>query len=107
MTPKKHALFGVSYRPPNSDSTFFSSIKDSFHLATDTGINDILITGDSNLNVLNAQLSRKIEALQTLFLHQIITEPTHYTENSSSWLDQQKHVRTSGVGDPFLDQNIP
>ena len=53
----------VFYRPPNSDSTYFSSIEDSFHLGTDTFINDIIITWDFNFNVLNAQHSRKIEAL--------------------------------------------
>ena len=103
---------GVFYRPLNSDSTYFSSIEDSFHLATDTSINDIIITGDFNFNVLNAQHSRKIEALCRQFsLYQIITEPTHFTENSSSLLDtilvnNKNHVTTSGVGDPFLDQNI-
>ena len=59
----KHGLFGVFYRPPNSDSTYFSSNEDSFHFATDTSINDIIVTGDFNFNVLNAQHSRKIEAL--------------------------------------------
>ena len=59
----KHVLFGVFYRPPNSDTAYFSSIEDSFHLATDISINDIIITGDFNFNVLNAQHSRKIEAL--------------------------------------------
>ena len=108
----KHVLFGVFYRPPNSDSTYFSSIEDSFHLATDTSINDIIITGDFNFNVLHAQHSRKIEALCRQFsLYQMITEPTHFTENSSSLLDiilvnNKNHVTTSGVGDPFLDQNI-
>ena len=41
----------------------------------------------------------------------IITEPTNFTENSSSLPDiilvnNKNHVTTSGVGDPFLDQNI-
>ena len=85
---------------------------ETFHLATDTSINDIIITGDFNFNVLNAQHSRKIEALCRQFsFYQIITEPTHFTENSSYLLDiilvnNKNHVTTSGVGDPFLDQNI-
>ena len=67
---------------------FFSSIEDPFHLATDACINGIIITGDFNLNILNARLSRKIEALCRQFsLHHIITEPTHFTEYSSSLLD--------------------
>ena len=53
-------LFGLFYRPPNSDSTYFASIEDSFHLALDTGIKAIIITGDFNFNLLNNQQSRKI-----------------------------------------------
>ena len=59
----KHALFGVYYRPPNSDSTYYTSIEDSLHLATDTGINDIIITGDFNFNLLHQQTIRKIDSL--------------------------------------------
>ena len=51
----KHALFGVYYRPPNSDSTYYTSIEDSLHLARDTGINDVIITGDFNFNLLHQQ----------------------------------------------------
>ena len=81
--------------------------------------NGVLLTVDFyrkslkwNVNVLNAQHSRKIEALCRQFsLYQIITEPTHFTENSSYLLDiilvnNKNHVTASGVGDPFLDQNI-
>ena len=39
----KHALFGVYYRPPNSDSTYYTSVRDSLHPATDTGMNGISI----------------------------------------------------------------
>ena len=35
-------------------------IEDSISLATDTGVNDIIITGDFNFNMSNPQLSRKI-----------------------------------------------
>ena len=34
---RKHAFFGVHYRPPNSDSMYYISIEDSLHLVTDTG----------------------------------------------------------------------
>ena len=38
----KHILFGLFDKPPNSE--------DSIHLAIDTGISDIIVTGDFNLN---------------------------------------------------------
>ena len=45
--------------------------------------------------------------MQTISFYQIITEPTHFTENSSSLLDiilvnNKNDVTTRGVGDPFL-----
>ena len=61
----QHVLFGVFYRPPNYMTLhIFSSIEDSFHLATDTFIYDIIIKEDFNFYVLNAYHSRKIEALR-------------------------------------------
>ena len=53
----KHILFGLFYRPPNSNAAYFSSVEDSIHLAIDTGFQDILITGDFNFNMLNVQSS--------------------------------------------------
>ena len=103
----KHALFGVYYRPPSSDSTSFTSIEESLHLATDTSINGIIITGDFNFNLLQQQTIRKIDSLCNQFaLCQAINQPTHYTEHSSSLLDillisYKEHIILSGVGDPF------
>ena len=51
----KHILFGLFYRPPRAEH--FSSIEDSIHLAMDNGIQDIIITGDFNYDMLNPQLS--------------------------------------------------
>lgn len=108
----KHILFGLFYRPPNSDSTYFTSIEDSVHLAVDTGIQDIVVTGDFNFNMLSAQLSAKIKNLCEEFsLTQTINQPTHFTEHSSSLLDiiltsNDNHLIFSGVGDPFLSQDL-
>ena len=78
-------LFGVFYRPPSSDATYFLNIEDSLALAVDTGISDITVTGDFNLNMLNIRTSRKIESLCIqFFLYQSADQPTHFTENSSS-----------------------
>ena len=108
----KHILFGLFYRPPNSDSTYFTSIEDSIHLAVDTGIQDIIVTGDFNFNMLSAQLSAKIKNLCEEFsLTQTINQPTHFTEHPSSLLDiiltsNDNHLIFSGVGDPFLSQDL-
>ncbi|MEW8542945.1 MAG: endonuclease/exonuclease/phosphatase family protein, partial [Candidatus Thiodiazotropha sp.] len=107
----KHILFGVFYRPPNSTAMYHSTIEDSIHLAIDTGIQDVVITGDFNYNLLSDQTHRKILSLcQQFSLHQCISEPTHYSENSSSLIDiilvsNKNNVIFSGVGDPFLSQN--
>ena len=109
----KRILFGLFYRPPNSDSSYLSDIEDSIALAVDSpGISDIIITGDFNLNVLSPQTARKIDSVCTQFsLYQSICEPTHFTENSSSLIDilfvnNKTHLIVSGVGDPFLNQEI-
>ena len=52
----KHILFGVFYRPPNSEAVTFSEIEDWINLAVDSG--DIIITGDFNLNMQNVQSAR-------------------------------------------------
>ena len=55
--------FGLFYRSPNSDDYYYSNIEDSLALALNTGIADIIVTGDFNLNVLNSPSARKIEGL--------------------------------------------
>ena len=56
---RKHILFALFYRPPNSDANYYSNIEDSLGLALDTGIADKIVTGDFNFNVLNPQTARK------------------------------------------------
>ena len=108
----KHILFGLFYRPPNSDANYYTNIENSLALAVYTGLTDIIITGDLNLNLLNPQTSRKIYSLCTQFsLFQSITQPTHFTENSSSLIDvifvtNKENLILSGVGEPFLNQEL-
>ena len=109
---RKHILFGLFYRPPNSLANYNSNIEDSLALALDTGIADIIVTGDFNLNVLNFPSARKIISLcQQFSLYQSIDQPTHFTENSTSLIDiilvsNRNNLILSGVGDPFLNQDI-
>ena len=88
------------------------SIETSIGLAFDTTINDVIVVGDYNLDMLKLTSSRKIETLCQMYnLSDIISEPTHFTESSSSLIDlflvtNKNHIILSGVGEPFLDQNI-
>ena len=59
-------------------------IETSIDLAIDTGINDIIITGDLNVDYLKENTRKKIDQYT---LAQIIDEPTHFTEHSSSLID--------------------
>ena len=100
------------YRPPNSDTNYFNKIEDSIGLAVDTGIRDIVVTGDFNLNTLSDLHNRKVASISNSFsLDQCISDPTHFTENSASIIDllfvsNKSSIVSCGVGDPFLDQNI-
>lgn len=109
---RKHILFGLFYRPPNSDANYYSNIEDSLALAFDTGIADIIVTEEFNFNLLNPQMARKIDSFCTQFLlYQSVEQPTHFTENSYSLIDiilvsNKNNLILSGVGDPFIDQEL-
>ena len=108
----KSILYGLFYRPPNSNGQYFTNIEDSISLAIDTGKSNIIVTGNFNFNILNAQARRKIDMLCTQFsLHQPIDQPTHCTEHYSSLIDiilvsNKENLIFSGVGDPFLNQEV-
>ena len=106
----KRLLFGLFYRPP--DATNHTLIEDSIHLAIDTGMTDIVITGDFNYTMLSEPTRRKIISIcQQFSLSQHITEPTHYTENSASLIDiiitsNSTNLYLTGVGVQFLSHFI-
>ena len=61
-----------------------SDIENSIGLASDTGIAEIVVMGDFNLNMLHQHIQTKIKNIcQTFNFTQIINEPAHYTETSS------------------------
>ena len=55
----KRILFGLFYRPPNSNANYYSNIEDSLSVAIDTGISNIIVTGDFNLNLLYPLTAKK------------------------------------------------
>ena len=92
------------------DVYYYSTVEDSFNLAIDTGLDDIIVTGDFNFNLLSIQVSRKITSLCTEFaLYQTIDVPTHFTDTSKLligllFVHNKSSLTLSGVGDPFLGQ---
>ena len=108
----KKLLIGTFYRPPTSKPPTLKSIENSIGLACDTDINDILIVGDFNLDILKHASGNKINSIcQQFNLHNLIQEPSHFTEIFSSIIDlvltsNKNSVLLSGVGEPFLEQNI-
>ena len=108
---KKKQLIGTFYRPPNSANAILSSIEDSIGLAFDSNIQNILMTGDFNLDILKDNSNRKRDLCQQFNFEQLINEPTHFTENPSSLIDliltiNRNNILISGVGEPFLEENI-
>ena len=108
----KSVLLGLFYRPPNTPASVLDDIETSIDLAFDTNISNIIITGDFNLNYLIESSRRKIMSVfQPYNLKQLIQEPTHITELSSSLIDLiatnvEHNVIYAGVGESILEQNI-
>ncbi len=108
----KSILIGGFYRPPNSDREYLQRIYESIDLAKSTHVNNIIITGDFNLNYFHSTDKNRIDDLSMQYgLHQLIKESTHFTENSSSLIDlmfvsRHENVMFSGVSDPFLPDRI-
>ena len=108
----RHFLFGTFYRPPNSPAVTLTRIEESIGLAVDTNVDDIIVTGDFNYDMLKPQSSSKINSVCLRYgLSSVVSEPTHFTESSSSLIDlillsTKLDILYSGVGEPFLDQNI-
>ena len=104
-------LIGTFYRPPNSPNAVMTSIEDSIGQAFDTNIQNILITGDFNFDILKNNSNKKITDLcQQYNLKQLINNPTNFTETSSTIIDlfltANNNTVLSGVGEPFLEQNV-
>ena len=78
----------------------------------DANVSDVIITGDFNINFSDNQSRNKLLSVVNQYaLFQIIDEPTHFTETSSSIIDlfftrNPDNVIFSGIGEAFLDQNI-
>ena len=107
----KKILVGVFYKPPNCTINYFDLMKESIDRACNTSISDIIITGDFNFNMAQNALNKMSELILEYNLTQLISEPTHVNEHSSSILDlilvrNKNNVLLSGVADLFIPNQI-
>ena len=99
-------LLGGFYRPPNSGTDSFDLITESIDNAYNSNIIDVIILGDFNYNMVSDS-NKMSDLIRQYNLKQLIKEPTHFTEHSSSIIDlilvrNNNNVLTSAVIDPFI-----
>lgn len=96
------------YRPPNTGQDYWDLIELSFDNLSNSPINDLVILGDFNCDLMKPASANKINNISLSYnLHQLINEATHYTENSSSLIDlifvsKPENVIYSDVTSPFI-----
>lgn len=101
-------LVAGMYRPPNTSVAYWNLIHESIDRAKSTNIKEIIILGDLNNDMtINHKCKKLNDLIQTYSLNQLITEPTHFTEHSSTLIDvilvtNTSNVLASEVCDPFI-----
>ena len=103
----KTSLLGGFYRPPNSKNL----ISESVDRAYNTNISDTIITGDFNYNMLSSENNKIKKMINQYNLKQLITEPTHLTENSSTLIDlflirNEANILYSEVTSTFIPDQV-
>lgn len=87
---KESIAVGVVYKPPNQDSnTFLSEFEDELGLISPT-VDNIICTGDFNINILNLDnliVSNLFSILEAFNLKQIIESPTRVTQSVATLID--------------------
>ncbi|KAL0832519.1 hypothetical protein ABMA28_000732 [Loxostege sticticalis] len=82
-------IIGTAYRPPLQDQELFlDAITES--IASFTRADGLILLGDFNINLLEVGSRRYrefMQCIQSLNLVQLITEPTHFTDHSSTLID--------------------
>ena len=88
---------------------YISSIEDSISLALDAQINNTIVTGDFNLDMLSHQTARKVSVNNSLSTRLLQIQPTILKTHppSQTILTRDKsNLINSGVAEPFLHQDI-
>ena len=82
---KKLLICGI-YRPPNSNNNYYDLIENKFDNLSNISTKDLIILGDFNCDMLSSP--NKMENIASSYnFQQLIDEPTHFTEHSSSIID--------------------
>ncbi|MCG8048302.1 MAG: endonuclease/exonuclease/phosphatase family protein, partial [Candidatus Thiodiazotropha endolucinida] len=101
-------LVGGIYRPPNANQNYWNLIHETIDRAKSTNIQDIIILGDLNNDLLVNNRSKNLQELMKAYsLKQLLTEATHFTESSASLIDvilvnKTSNILSSEVCDPFI-----
>ena len=100
------------YRPQNSTHNYWNLINESIDRAKSTSIQDIIILGDLNNDLLVNNRRKNLQDLMNTYnLKQLINEATHFTESSSSLIDvilvnKTNNILANDVCDPFIPNLI-
>ena len=87
LIKKKRVLIGTFYRPQNSNEPVLCGMETSIALAYYSGIRDIIIMGDFNIDLSKPNTLRKNDICNQYSSFQLTDEPVHFTERSSSLID--------------------
>ena len=88
---KKNVIFGVLYRPPNTDIQFFTDVLKDICEKIRYENKPCFLMGDYNINLLNVEShSPTAEFNDTMFSYgfiPLITRPTRVTQSSATLID--------------------
>ena len=104
---ERSILLGGINRPPNSNNDQWLLMEQSIDQAFSQNFDNIIVTGDFNMNLLGANSNKITNLFSSYNAEQLITSPTFYTESSNSLLDlmfikNKDSVISSFVADPFI-----
>ena len=95
------------YRPPNTGTNYWDMIEATIDNMSNSTIKELIILGDFNCDMSSSRTNKITYLSSSYNLTQMIDEPTHYTEHSSSTIDlvlvnKPENVLYSGVSSPFI-----
>ncbi len=73
-------LLGGIYRPPNSNNTEWNLLEESIDRAFNQPADNILVTGDFNIDILNGTPNKINRLITSYSAEQLITTATHFTD---------------------------
>ena len=111
LVQSKQILVGGLYRPSNSGAEYFNLVVESIDRTHNTNITDRIILGDFIYNMLTNDNNKIRDLMLQYSFSQLISDATHFTENSSSLIDlillrNTANMLSSGVIYNFLPDQI-